>query len=586
MSEYFSKTLFLILLLAFNSTYTEELSYLSPFVENYVYANDKTREQFLNDLPTKDKVGQLFLSIVYGDAVGENQRDYLDKSRLGNIILFNSSNQLDSFEQVRSLSHGLSQHITNSIGILPFISLDQEGGAVQRLREGFSDFPGNMALAATGDLELAARQGIQIGKELKAAGINMNLAPVVDVNTCMTNPIIGTRSFSNDPTTVNLFATALIKGMKSQAIVPVLKHFPGHGGAETDTHLDVAVINKSIEEMRAVDLQPFKLLSQEAGVVMGAHVLYPEIDKENIATLSARIIKGILREELGFQGISMTDSLVMNGVVGKHDSFEKAKHAVAEACVRAFEAGNDMFIVAKLEWQEWEPTPEQDQEVVSYCIDYFNQKVLAGEISISELNQSVSRILNLKKELFLKQVALNNEENGVVDSVAEQVAKKSITLLSTDKSYIDFFTKDNLRYLIVASENLKAVLQRVSKNSQLEHYFYFINSKATDQRYLKSKLTDIQSLSVNYDKVIFLVDESSWNPTFNYFINEFVAAEGNLNKGLVVGLGFPYDLLEANISNKLLIYQTYSDSENSLNKLFTLLKNKVKPQGHLPLKNL
>lgn len=586
MFKYSSRIIFLTLALAFNSIYTEELSYQSPFVESYVYANDSTREQFLNNLPTKDKVGQLFLSIVYGETVGESQKEYLDTSRLGNIILFNSSNQLNSFKQVHELTHGLSRHITNSLGILPFITLDQEGGVVQRLRKDFSDFPGNMALAATGDLELASKQGIQIGRELKSAGMNMNLAPVVDVNTCMTNPIIGTRSFSNDPTTVNLFATALVKGMQSQAIAAVLKHFPGHGGAKTDTHLDVAVIDKSIEEMRAIDLQPFKLLSQEASVIMGAHVLYPEIDKENIATFSPRILKGILREELGFQGISMTDSLVMNGVVGKHDSFEKAKHAVAEACVRAFEAGNDMFIVAKLEWQDWETTPAQDQEVVSYCIDYFNQQVLDGKIPLTALNQSVSRILNLKRKVFLEQAALKNKKNDALSSIAEQIAEKSITLISTDKSYTDFFAEADSRYLIIASSKLKSVLERVSQSSQLDHHFYFVNREATDQRYLKSQFANIQSLSVKYDKVIFLVDESSWNPTFNYFIKEFVQAGINSNKGLVVGLGFPYALLEANISNKLLIYQTYSESENSLNKLFALLKNKVKPQGHLPLKSL
>ncbi len=177
-----------------------------------------------------------------------------------------------------------------------------------------------------------------MGQELKTVGVNLNLAPVVDVNNNPANPIIGIRSFGDDKEIVASFGKASIQGFKDAGVIPCLKHFPGHGDVTVDSHKGLPIVDKSYCEITDLELFPFKRLVEEAPTIMTAHILFTQIDPKNCATLSPYILKGILREKINFQGVLITDSLTMQGVLEGYDSLD-------EVVLKAFEAGNDILLI-------------------------------------------------------------------------------------------------------------------------------------------------------------------------------------------------------------------------------------------------
>jgi beta-N-acetylhexosaminidase len=556
------------------------------FAENYVYATPEARLSFIQDTPVKEKVGQLFMGIVYGKRLAEAEKIYLKESSLGNVILFNYSNSLDSFEQVQGLSSEIHKEVEKNVGIMPFISVDQEGGIVQRLKQGFSVFPGNMALAATKDPYLAFRQGERIGEELRLAGINMNLSPVVDVNTCFKNPVIGIRAFSNDPLVVEQLASKSIEGMKSQGILPVLKHYAGHGGASGDSHTELPTIDKSLEELRETDGLPFKMLAKKVAGVMTAHVVYPEVDRFNSATFSSFLLKKMLREEMGFEGLVVSDSLVMNGVVGKAKNFEEAKERVAMAAVSSFQAGCDLFIVGKLEWQDWEVSETEDQELISFCIDYFYKKVQEGEISVADLNDRFKRIIDVKKTCYLKLAVLEKDSSlaSGTDDLGDEISKKAITLASSKEMFDLYFrAKESKTYLIVAPSVLKEQLIELSKIINLDHQFHFIDRDSFTGAKALAVSRELHVSSEKFDRVMLLVGRRQWDGFFSDLVSEFIGSGNNGAKSIVVGLDFPYPLIEAKVPQKALTYFTYSQSRDSLKNMFNYIDRGIEPSGTLPL---
>jgi beta-N-acetylhexosaminidase len=223
----------------------------------------------------KEKVGQLFMGIFYGESLEEKAKEFIDRTLLGNFIYFNWSNELENPSQVKSLSNELKDYVFLKTGIYPLIAVDQEGGRVTRLRNDFSKIKSNKEIAKTGYVKNAYSQGRVVGKELLSVGINLNLAPVVDISG-------NDRSFGNNEDLVIAFANEMIRGFQDEGVLSALKHFPGIGGVFLDPHFDLPVLTKTKEEMENFEMKPFIFLKNKADLIMVSHVLVPSLDSKNI----------------------------------------------------------------------------------------------------------------------------------------------------------------------------------------------------------------------------------------------------------------------------------------------------------------
>ena len=258
---------------------------------------------------------------VKGETLTPEEQHLLRDHPFGGFILF--SHNLKEPKQILSLCRSLRQTAGE---FPPFIAIDQEGGRVHRLPALFTHFPSAAALGRTGNAELAYRVGLATARELLAVGINLNFAPVLDVHSNPNNPIIGDRSLSSDPKEVTRLGWAIVRGLRECGVNPCVKHFPGHGDTAQDSHLELPVVRKELEELKSVELPPFThACRQQVEALMTAHVLYPALDPNYPATLSRRIIAELLRGELGYDGVVFGDDLEMNAISKNYPSDDAAR---------------------------------------------------------------------------------------------------------------------------------------------------------------------------------------------------------------------------------------------------------------------
>lgn len=372
-----------------------------------------------SEMTLEEKVGQLLMVHFTGERANEDARTLIQKVHVGGFIYYNWSNGLHSPKQVLELSSGLQRlSEQNRLGIPLFIAVDQEGGPVTRLTKGFTLFSGNKALAMTGNEELSKQCAYAIGKELRAVGVNFNLSPVVDVNSNPRNPIIGIRAFGDSVGVVIPFAQRALQGYHEAGIIVSLKHFPGHGDVEVDSHFDLPIIKKSKQSLQEVELLPFSKLAAQSDTVMTAHILVPALDPNNCATLSKDILD-ILRKEMAFEGVIISDSLVMGGLL-------KNCGSVDEAAIRAFNAGCDVILLGGKQIME----SQKDLELTVTDVERIHQSMVdavkKGCISESRLNEAVHRILSLKHKYDLSTKEVKEEDLALVINTEEhrELAKK------------------------------------------------------------------------------------------------------------------------------------------------------------------
>ena len=345
---------------------------------------------FRSEMSIEEKVGQLLMVHFHGEEANEEAKSLIQKTKVGAIIYFNWSNSLHSPEQVQKLSSSLQKLAQENRFPIPLlIAVDQEGGRVARLKQGFTQFPANRLLAEASHLNAVEEAAFTIGQELLAVGVNMNLAPVVDVNCNPNNPVIGDRSFGADPALVASFGEKALSGYRKAFVISTLKHFPGYGDVSVDPHADLPVVSKSKEDLEEMELLPFAKLSPLADAIMTAHILMPAFDSQNCATLSKKTLS-YLRETLGFKGTIVADSLVMEGVLKKCGT-------VDEAAIQALNAGCDLLILGgKLligEHAGFELTVKDVERIHRSLV----QAVQEGRISEARLNEAVAKVLKLKK---------------------------------------------------------------------------------------------------------------------------------------------------------------------------------------------
>jgi len=273
--------------------------------------------------------GRLVMVNIQGTHLDQDQARFLREHRIRAVCLFRG-NLVDE-AQVRRLTADLRE----LMGPGALIALDQEGGAVVRASF-LPQPPAAMALGAANDAHLAEAVGAAVARGVASLGFNWNFAPVLDVNSNPANPVIAERSFSQDPQQVARLAGAWMRGATAAAVASCVKHFPGHGDTHVDSHLDLPVVDKPLERLRRTELLPFELLQAAAPAIMTAHIVYPQIDAQYPATLSPRVIGGLLRESMGYRGVVITDSLVMKAI------YERFGHE--RAAVLALQAGADMVM--------------------------------------------------------------------------------------------------------------------------------------------------------------------------------------------------------------------------------------------------
>ncbi|MBN1962771.1 MAG: beta-N-acetylhexosaminidase [Deltaproteobacteria bacterium] len=409
-------------------------------------------EKILASMTIEEKVGQLLMIGFGGTKINRQITHWLVKRHAGSVALF--SRNIVNFEQTARFTRELHELTKDNIPI--FLSLDQEGGNVVRVKDGAMVLPGNMALGATRSSVLAYVAGQALGVDLRLLGFNMNLAPVLDVNSNPSNPVIGIRSYGERPELVGKLGAWFVRGQQEQGIVAVAKHFPGHGDTTTDSHFSMPSVKASMQRLQQIELHPFRR-AMNAGLdaVMTAHIALPRIAEtaDTPATLSHVVLTDILRKRLDFDGLILTDGLEMQGII--------ARYGAGRAAVMAIKAGADMTMVL---WM-----PDMKEEVYQTLL----AAARSSEISKQRLDESVRRILMVKakRHLFdrklepLNDLLSQRNENPIHTRVAERIARESVTLVRNNGNLLPLQPIPYRRVLVVAPPG--PFLQRMAKQRNI-----------------------------------------------------------------------------------------------------------------------
>lgn len=496
----------------------------------------------------EEKAGQVLALSFSGTSLDEETRFRLEEIKPGGLILYGKN--VESLSQVRSLLSSIRERVRLDIPLM--VAVDQEGGTVARIRGHGADFPGNMALGATGDPDLAERQGFIMGRQLKSLGIDLDYAPVVDVNSNPSNPIIGVRSFGDDVATVSSMGASMIKGFSRARMGCSAKHFPGHGDVDIDSHLGLPVLNRSLESMRYLEFPPFRS-AVEAGVpaVMTAHIVVPSLTGELPATLSPEAIS-LLRDEMGFEGVVLSDSMGMRAISNGW--------GVPDAVVMALRAGVDFVLLGA------DPAfpPEGHREVRDRIVE----AVRSGELDKARLDDAVERILRWKDDMGLFSGEVRPDWVGG-SALAEEIASRSVTLIRSDGPPPPLRKGDHVTLIwpekrVAAAELL---LSRLSDLGVSGRIVLFGGRTAPDVN-----VNDIKGpvLMGCYDLVR---DEPSAS-----FLREVLEEKPDC---VSLSMKTPYDLTVLPEAETALA--CFGDTPPTLEALASILLGEIRPSGHLPV---
>ena len=460
-------------------------------------------------------------------------------------------------------------------GLPLHVCLDNEASIYNDYPFGMLGFPTQMGLAASGDPDLAYRVGRAIGRQLSSVGITMLHSPVCDVNNNPKNPEIRNRAFSDDPETCAEFAVAYARGIQDGGLVAVAKHFPGRGDSVKDAHFGLEVIDVARERMHAVELKPYKRLIAEGVLqaVMSAHSVFPCYEKEGRpSTLSPEVIRGLLREELGFDGVITTDAMGMGAIV--------EKWGVPRACVLALKAGVDLLLV------------KSDDAVKAQCFFAVKSAVESGELSEEVLDASVARILEMKSQqgLLDRGGRVDAEEAGApsrdADAVrlADDSAVKALTLLRDRATSLPLTTDqkvlviEQLRPVEFVANDLENHMHRFNE-AMLRHSRNVINADcafvAEDE-----EIAFLTELAGKADAVV--VTNFYWRIVANANVR-LVKALAESGKPVIVVTNDPYEAgcpPEADV-----VVSTFSTMPASLEAAAAFLYGKGPAGGQLPVRN-
>ena len=389
-------------------------------------------DNLAESMTLEEKVGQVFMVWFNGPDLSEDLVSLVKDRHVGGLILYTAAGNVSSPSQVARLTTALQTEAAatpHNLGLL--IGVDQEGGPVARLRQGVTLFPSQMAQAATGRADLVRSAATITGQELTALGINVDFAPVADVNVNPANPIIGIRSFGSDPAQVAQFTAAATAGYVDAGIICTPKHFPGHGDTAVDSHVGLPEVTHDAATLDRVDWPPFRAaFAAKAPAVMTAHVLTPALVADDLpATLSSRMLEGVLRGRFGFGGVIFSDSLGMGAVA--------ERYGTPEAAVMSLIAGADVLLIGA----DANRPPSDRQAAMDKVVEAVRQ----GRLPASRLDEAVTRVLKLKERYGLLDASrlakpvgdpLRLVATAAHLEVARRIAARSLTALANDKGLL------------------------------------------------------------------------------------------------------------------------------------------------------
>lgn len=520
----------------------------------------------INTLTLEEKIGQMimagFPSRYYDKAVNE----LIEEFKIGNVILF--ANNIASKEKLAALTAELQNNFIKNTKVPGFIAIDQEGGMVTRIYKDAAFFPGNMSFAAANVKGSTLIEGKIEGEELRALGINMNLAPVMDVNCNPDNPVIGARSYSDKPEKAAELGTDLIRGLKESGVIAVCKHFPGHGDTNMDSHTSLPAVNHSIDRLQKVELFPFKkAIEKGLDGILSAHVIFSAFEKEKIpATLSYKVLTELLKNKMGFRGLIITDCMEMKAI-SEHYGSEKA-------AVMAIKAGADIICIS------------HSREVVISCVQEIKEAVLVGRLVESRINDAVTKILEIKNKYKLFDNAypdLPKVQNFVGckenKEFAKEISDKSITLIKDDNKLLPITGK------VVAISTKAAVLTGADYEIKTNIPFCervklrfggeaFVIPLKPDEAMIEKIVLSCK----NAEKVII----GTYNAAVYKAQLELINRINQVNKNIIiVALRNPYDFTKMNnISTYLNCYE-YTDL--SAESVIKVISGEIKALGVSPV---
>ena len=514
---------------------------------------DKKAVKYADSLYAKlsmdERIGQLYIVALYTNK-DQNHisavRKLVEQERIGGIILM----QDDAEQEI-----ALVNEFQKKSRVPMLFGMDAEWGLYQRIKTAHK-FPWAMTLGAIQDNNLVYEMASKIAEDAKKMGIYWNFAPVVDVNTNPKNPIIGNRSFGSDVQNVIAKSLAYAQGLQDNGVLAAIKHFPGHGDTDVDSHLDLPVVKHSLERLNKIELAPFKaLMDKKIGGAMIAHLYVPQLEKgKNIpASISYDIVTNLLKNKFRYEGLVITDALNMNAVAKKYPA--------GELDLRAFKAGNDVLLFS------------QDVPTGKKLIKEAIQK---GEVSEKRLEESVKKILKTKYLLGLQNLrplsseginnALNNDSHA---KISEKLYANALTLLKDEKQLFPLREKE-VYYLPLEEASHEAFLQELSKEIKVK----------------KISFKEIQSIPENAVVIIGLHKDNStaYKPyKISWESKRLINQVKSRNKVILNVFGSPYALQDVDISGISSVLVSYENNPLSMKAAAEAYLGKQKINGRLPV---
>ncbi|GAA1584305.1 MULTISPECIES: glycoside hydrolase family 3 N-terminal domain-containing protein [Kribbella] len=536
---------------------------------------DRWVRDTLRRMTLEQKIGQLFVCYAYGPTAGTadtrntslygvaTPAEVVAKYHLGGVIYFTWTDSVRNPEQIAGLSNGLQAAALADTGVPLQIGTDQEYGSVVRVGPPATQFPGGMALGATRSPAFARSAGAIAGRELKALGITTDFAPDADVNVNPLNPVIGVRSVSSDPALVAQLVSAQVKGyQRDGGVVSTAKHFPGHGDTDTDSHVGIPEIHHTREEWTRIDLPPFAAAIR-TGIhsIMTAHIVVKALDPSgDPATLSRPILTGILRDQLRFDGVVITDSLGMQGV--------RDKYGDAEIPLRAIEAGVDQLLM-----------PVDPGLAYNSVLN----AVRGGRISEARIDESVTRILKLKYDTGLvgRPYVDASRIPAIVGTPAnyaeaQRIADHSTTLLRNDADLLPLSPAP--RKVLVTGYS-PATLATALRSRGATTVLKDTGTTPSD-----AKITDALAAAGTVDLAVVLTNKAWDTEVTDKLAKQQKLVNGLLATGtpvIVVPVRDPYDVAYFDAPQTALV--TYGSTVVSMEALAKVLYGEIAPTGKLPV---
>lgn len=512
-------------------------------------ANDWVDKTY-NSLSQDEKLGQLFIVALYtnkGEEFINQIRNIVKNEKIGGLILM----QDDAAREINLVNEFQSQ---SKVPLM--IGMDAEWGVFQRIAKAHK-YPWAITLGAIQDKNLITEMSAKIAEDCKRMGVNWDFAPVVDVNTNPNNPIIGNRSFGSDVGNVINSASAYANGLQDNRILAAIKHFPGHGDTDKDSHLDLPVVSHNLERLEKIEIAPFKaLMNKGIGGVMVAHLYVPSLENEKgiPASVSKKIVTGLLKEKLGYKGLIITDALNMGAVANKFKA--------GELDAMAFKAGNDIMLFSQ--------DVATGKKLIQKAIDN-------GEIQQSRVEESVKKILLTKYYLGLNQynninpVNVNEDLNNASHSaLVQKMYANALTLIKDDKKLLPLDCKETYYYIPLEEAP----------------YETFLNQINTGTTVIVKKANEINTIPANSKVIVgFHKDNSTaYKPYKISDASKKILSELSKDQNVMLDVfGSPYALKDIDISKISTVLVSYENNDDAMKATANGLLGQTKISGRLPV---